>query len=385
MADAIELTGRLSLLGSGAEARPGDLGYLPGGNNTLLLDQESLRLMLDDTGESGEWSLHVKTLRQNFVRYPATVQQPSSPFRSDKLSGDWQSYQTGNHSNRIGYEVDRAFYKYRRDSISVSVGRQPVDWGSGRFWQPLNIFGSFAPTSLDTDYKPGIDAAVAEWFPSAFSSLTAVFVPALNRQLATQASGAVHYRRQVGDSSEMALLAGSVLGSSVSGASFETDFSGIGWRLEGLYTTAKRGSLFWITGIDYQFEDSTIVTVEWYENSAGAVRESQLATVVNDPLVLYGLQQHLGRHVLGIAASRDMTPLLSGNYTLLGSILNDAANSISSSLLHQLSLTYSLSNESDLLLALLLTTGKGLDPLGTPQSEFGHIPASITARYRIYF
>ncbi len=382
---AVELTGRVSLLGSGAHASPGDLGYLPGGNNTQLLDQESLRLMLDDTGKGSEWSVHFKVLRQNGVRYPVSSLQASDLFRSDKLSGNWQNEQTGYHTSRIRYEFDRAFYKLRAKDVTLSVGRQPIDWGSGRFWQPLNVFGAFAPTDLDTDYKPGIDAAVLKWFPSSFSSLTAVFVPPLNRQVVTRASGAVHYRRQVGVSSELTLLGGSVLGSSIAGGSFETDLGGVGWRIEGRYTTAKHGSVFWITGIDYQFSDGTTLTAEWYENSAGAASEAELAGIVNEQAVRYGLQQQLGRHVLGISLNKDLTPLLTGNYLFLASGLRNAAGGISLSTLHQLSLTYSLSNESDLLFALLVTTGKGLNTAGVVQSEFGSIPASAMLRYRRYF
>ena len=384
-AHAVEMTGRLSLLGAAGQARPGDLGYVPGGDNRQLLDQESLRLMLDQADATGEWSVHAKLLRQNAVRYPVTDLGPSDLFRSQHLSGYWQNDQTGGHTRRIGYEIDRAFYRLRLQHLTLSVGRQPIDWGSGRFWQPLNVFGAFAPTDLDTDYKPGIDAAVATWFPSAFSSLTAVYVPVLNRQLTTRASGALRYRRQVGQNSELSLLAGSVLGDRVAGGSFETDIGGVGWRLEGRYTTANHGSVFWITGIDYQFADSTTLTLEWYENSAGAASEADLARVVGERAVRYGLQQQLGRHVLGVAVNRTLTPLLTGNYLLLGAGLKNAGGGVSISTLHQLSLVYSLSNESDLLFALLVTSGKGASAAGVPQSEFGHIPANAMLRYRLYF
>jgi len=382
---AVELTGRVSLLGSAADSRPGDLGYPPAGKHIQLLDQESLRLMLDDAGESGEWSLHFKAARQNFVRYPAPNLYASDLFRSDKLSGNWQNEQTASHTTRILYEVDRAFYKFRSQHAALSIGRQPIDWGSGRFWQPLNVFGAFAPTDLDTDYKPGIDAVSLEWFPSSFSSLTAVFVPALNRQLVSSASGAVHYRQQVGEASEVAVLAGSVLGAHVAGASFETDIGGIGCRLEGIYTTAKQGSVFWVAGFDYQFGDSTTLTVEWYENSAGAAGETALAGIASDQAMRYGLQQHIGRHVLGLSLNRPLTPLLTGSYLLLGSALKNTTGGISASLLHQASLSYSLSNESDLLFSLLVATGKGVTTAGMLQSEFGHVPASGMLRYRLYF
>ncbi|MBW6493275.1 MAG: hypothetical protein K0B16_01740 [Burkholderiaceae bacterium] len=55
------------------------------------------------------------------------------------------------------------------------------------------------------------------------------------------------------------------------------------------------------------------------------------------------------------------------------------------SLPHQLSLVYSLSNESDLMLALQSATGKSLSAAGLPQSEFGHLPLQLTLRWRSYF
>jgi hypothetical protein len=385
MAQAAKFTGRLSLLGGAGQAYPGDLGYVPGGNHSLLFDQESLRLMLDQADAESEWSIHAKLLRQNAVRYPVTDVGPSDLFRSDRLYGHWQIDQTPSHTTRIGYEIDWAFYKLRWQHLLLSVGRQPIDWGSGRFWQPLNVFGAFAPTDLDTDYKPGIDSAVLTWFPSAFSSLTAVYVPVLNRSLTTHASGVLHYRSQVGTTSQLELLAGSVLGDRVAGASFETDIGGMGWRVEGRYSSANHGSVFWITGIDYQFADSTIVTLEWYENSAGAASEADLTRVSSEPAVHYGLQQQLGRHVLGLGLNRTFTPLLTGNYLLLGSGLKNASGGVSFSLLNQLSLIYSLSNESDLMFALMVTSGKGVNAAGVPQSEFGYIPPNAMLRYRLYF
>ena len=92
--------------------------------------------------------------------------------------------------------------------MTFSVGRQAIDFGSGRFWQPLNVFGSFTPTDLDTDFKPGIDAARLDWFTSDFSSLSAVyaFSPKDNTTISTgkTTNSALHYRSQVGEQSEYA-------------------------------------------------------------------------------------------------------------------------------------------------------------------------------------
>jgi hypothetical protein len=294
---------------------------------------------------------------------------------------------SANTSTRIGYEIDRLFYKHRFGSVTVGIGRQPVDWGTGRFWQPMNVFGAFAPTTLDTDYKPGIDGAVLDWFPSAFSSLTFAYVLSPDGS-ALEDSGAVRYRRQVGERAEMTLLAGRVIGNDVLGASLEGDWRGIGWRIEGVHYRLPQSderALFWIAGLDYQIDDSTLITAEWYDNSRGATHEADLPEALGDPLVVYRLQQHIGRRVLGIGLTRTITPLLQGSYTMLASLLEDADDNPAISTLHQLNFVYSVSNESDLLLSLLLASGKGLDGQTLPRSEFGQLPPTVTVRFRRYF
>jgi len=388
-AHSAEFTGRASLFGSAARAGPGDVGNTGTGDKTLTADQQGLRLMLDAAENAAEWSVHVATARLHMRGMPSSVRHSSELFRYIDGSADWVDKRDGNSATRIGYEVDRAFYKRRFGPVAVTLGRQPIDWGSGRFWQPLNVFGAFAPTALDTDYKPGIDAAVIDWFPSAFSSLTAAYVLAPRHNAAVDDSAAIHYRRQVGERSEIALLAGKVIGNDVVGASFESDWAGVGWRIEGVRYDLKQTrekSLFWIAGVDYQFSGGTLISAEWYDNSHGATSENSLTGMLSDPLVASGLQQQLGRRVLGLSASKDITPLINTSYKLFASALKDAVGDrTTTSLLHQLSFVYSVSNESDLLLSFLYATGKGLNPQGQPRSEFGHQPAGVTLRFRYYF
>jgi len=255
------------------------------------------------------------------------------------------------------------------------------------FWQPLNVFGAFAPTDLDTDYKPGIDAAVLAWYPSAFSSLTTAYVFGPRQSSSLDNSAAVYYRGQVGEASELSLLAGRVLGKRIYGGAFESAWGGMGWRVEGAHYTLETNReefLFWIAGIDYQFGDGTLVAVEWYHNGHGADSEGDLPGVWSDPLVGYGLQQQLGERLLGLTLERDISPLLHGGYTLLAAALDDARDRLAGSFLHQFTLTYSLSNESDLLFSVLTASGKGLDDGGV-RSEFGHLPSAVTLRLRYYF
>jgi hypothetical protein len=386
---AVELSGRLSLLGSLAQAGPGEYYDIENNDDheTLTADQQSARLMLDGYEQDKEWSLQFKVARKHWHGFE---QLPSSAaaFRYRDAAEDWYEQSSQNSTTSIGYELDRLVYKHHFDTITVGLGRQPIDWGSGRFWQPLNVFGAFAPTDLDTDYKPGIDALNLGWFPLPYSSLNAVFVPKSDEHPAAQASGAIYYRGQVGERLELSLLGGHVLGNRVIGGAFESHWRGMGWRIEGTHYTLKSTQekfLFWIAGIDYQFENATLISVEWYENDHGTTTQEGLIEMINDPLVRYGLQPYLGEHLLGLTLERDMTPLLQGSYTLLATALRDEQDHLESSLLHQFTLNYSLSDESDLLVSLISASGEKLNPAGVVQSEFGHIPTTLTLRIRFYF
>lgn len=386
--EAVEVTGRFSMLGSTAQAESGDVGYVTAESRVLTADQQSLRLMIDGVGEDHEWSIHAKAARKHQSGYVSPSIRSSDLFRYDDGSGAWLDDSNATDSTHAGYELDRAVYRYHFDTASLGIGRQPIDWGSGRFWQPLNVFGAFAPTDLDTDFKSGIDALSLDWYPSTFSSLSAAYVFSPQDNDLLEDSGALYYRHQVGVSSEMSLLAGSIVGNRAIGGSYESSWQGMGWRIEGAHYNLEESdedALFWIAGIDYQFDNGTLIAAEWYENSRGATHVSDLASMQTDQLVLYGLQQQLGRQVLGITMAKDLTPLLHGGYTLLVSSLKDDEGKLSTSLLHQLNLTYSVSNESDLLLSLLMPNGRGLNQLDQVQSEFGHIPASLTLRLRFYF
>uniref|UniRef100_Q31IJ5 Uncharacterized protein n=1 Tax=Hydrogenovibrio crunogenus (strain DSM 25203 / XCL-2) TaxID=317025 RepID=Q31IJ5_HYDCU len=381
----MDFTGRFSMLANTAQASEGQIGYINKDQNTLSADQQSLRLMLDNHSEQTEWSVHLRMRRQQLTGFSNTASHYTDLFRYQPLSEDWISQQTSTSSLKAGYEIDRAVYQYHFKQSVISAGRQPIDWGVGRLWQPMNVFGAFAPTDLDTDFKPGIDSVTYDWYPTAFSNLTAAFVLTNKDQkrIDTQNSFAIHYRNQIGDASELLLLASQVIGNQVYGGAIETAWQGIGVRLEAVYahlTEHNKDTFFWVGGLDYQLNDKTTVLFEVYDNSHGATSYQELTAMQTDPLVVFGLQPQLSRHMIGVGITHEITPLWQTSYTLLGSLLTD-----SMSFLHQLNLTYSVSNESDLLISAMVANGATMNSSGDIQSEFGATPNSVTARLRFYF
>ncbi len=387
---AVELTGRYAMFGVTALAQQGDSGYTSA-NRILAADQHSLRLMLDNTGNHHAWSIHVKTRRLQLEHVALDTHRAAELFRLDPLANEWLKQDTNTTTSRLGYETDRLSWQYYFNHADITLGRQALDWGSGRFWQPFNIFGSFAATELDTDYKAGIDAIRINGYPSNFSSISAVYAfAAPDIAIAgQQANAALYYRRQIGEQSELSLLAGNVITYQVAGVAMESSWGGMGWRIEATHTRSPQGraSLYWIAGVDYQFSGSTTLTAEWYDNSRGAQDIPALLAqdIRNDPLLKYKLQPHLARHLIGLNLATTLTPLLNARYTLLLSPMNNNRGETEISMLQQLDIVYSISNEADLLIAALFANGRGLNSAGQPQSEFGHLPTSLSLRLRFYF
>ena len=102
-----------------------------------------------------------------------------------------------------------------------------------------------------------------------------------------------------------------------------------------------------------------------------------LARVVTEPAFREGRLLQLSRRVLALGAGRDFLGLWNASYTLFGAALRDEAGERHGSALHQLTLTYSVSDNAEAVFSLVTASGRGLAADGTVRSEFGHVPNSL--------
>ncbi|MDH4122251.1 MAG: hypothetical protein OEV94_11145 [Deltaproteobacteria bacterium] len=379
-------------------AGPGQMGYVAPDADAYQGGAQRLRWM-------GEWNLakglHLEShltaaVADNPLGNPAAVdlsaQTGAGLFRAQSLR--WPLYSSTTQTVSSYAEIDRLKLTWEEGDWEVRLGRQPIAWGAGRFWQPTDVFGAFSPTEVDTTFKPGVDALVLSWFPGRLSQLSAAWVahPSVHPERSDHL--ALHFRQQVGEESEMTLLAAQAAGMDALGGSLESTWFGAGVRVETLRFAPHKpqdpaspapGS-FTVAGADYQFANETLLAVEIYHHTLGAVREDQLPLVAVSPAVLAGLQKHLSQNVAGVTVSRKLDPLLTGALVLLAAPL-DTPQGVEWSTLRQLALTYSISDEADALIVVMSGTGKGLStaPTPLPQSEFGALPSVLSARIRFYF
>ncbi|MBK7581660.1 MAG: hypothetical protein IPI67_15810 [Myxococcales bacterium] len=74
----------------------------------------------------------------------------------------------------LATETEWAYAAWLAGSVTISVGRQPVSLGRGRIWRPWDVVSSFSLTEVDTEYKPGVDAARFDFSPSSSTTLSVI-------------------------------------------------------------------------------------------------------------------------------------------------------------------------------------------------------------------
>ena len=70
--------------------------------------------------------------------------------------------------------IDRASVRYRRDHLDVRVGRQPVSFGTGYIFRPMDLVAAFSGTEVDQEYKPGVDAARVDAYAGVSNTMSLV-------------------------------------------------------------------------------------------------------------------------------------------------------------------------------------------------------------------
>ncbi len=367
-----------------------DIGYDPDKKrNIYTRDEESARLIFSGRVNAElSWEAQYFNERQASILPVTSAPVDTSLFRIKNGRYYFVEDYKGDNRTNWYHEIDRLSAKYEYGNYSTVVGRQAITWGSGRFWQPTDVFGAFSPLELNREYKPGIDAIKFNFFPNFESGLTLAYVFGNRDEKDFEDSAALNYRTTLGQASEVTLLAGKIVGAVTGGGSIETSWLGIGWRLESILfkePEKEKPDNFSIAGLDYQFSNGLIIGLEYYYNTLGANKESELLESASQATFINGQQKHLGQNIVGFAFSKNLTPLLTGNYNLLGARLEDTDANTSWSTLHQFFFNYSIADEADALLAFHYGTGKGLDNFGLPRSEFGHVPATVNLRLRYYF
>ena len=178
-ARGVEMAGRVKLFSS-VQVLPKTDVLEPSTGDYLTDVRLDFRMMFKQSFESFRIELD-PTL--SWVGGEATGLLASSGLPLDQLPGtdtqrlfDWSNVLVDTKDHRVVSRIDRLSVSYRQPSWSLSAGRQAVSWGNGLAFQPLDLFSPFAPTTIDREFKPGVDSILFDALIGSSSELQLLYI-----------------------------------------------------------------------------------------------------------------------------------------------------------------------------------------------------------------
>ncbi len=240
-------------------------------------------------------------------------------LRYQAFDGRWRWHDS--NTVRAWLTWDRFNVKLALPFADITLGRRAITFGKAYFWNPLDVFLSFDPTSFDRDYKRGVDALRVDIPIGDFSGVTLVGV------LGRPDGGHADYR-SAGLARlftnfldwDFAVQAGKVYGGFHTGLGAAGELGPIEAPIEAAYFWPLPGlrpddaiaipeGITAVVGVGRSFAllDRTLILQGEYLFNRAA-NGLPLADALT--LVAKGLRWQASEHVVGAMASYELTPLL---------------------------------------------------------------------------
>lgn len=167
------------------------------------------------------------------------VPSPADPFLGEESpSFVWE------------HELDRLAFVFSLPGVDLTLGRQAVGWGLGRFFAPLDLFAPMSPTDLDREERRGVDAArlTLALSPTAFLEVVAVSGAERDEagepEVTWRASALAWLVRAEVRGVDLMLAAGKLGPDRVAGAAVSGQLLGVTLRAEATLTVLESGERF---------------------------------------------------------------------------------------------------------------------------------------------
>jgi len=271
----------------------------------VTTDLNRLRFMLDGGDHAWQWHISYdhELLYGGAVRDPAfaAVRQLSEPTFLDasativrSQSVEWQ------------HKLYRAWLQYKKHHWDVVLGRQRIAWGSGRIWNPSDRFNPVQVTALEADQKLGVDAASVSYSYTDFASVQWLVAPAQTRRGVSR-KWALRWQDTM-KQTDVALWLGEIAQERVLAMDITGNIGDATGRFEWQQSWhGKQGSFGqFIVGLDGTwtspvFSEGLYLAAEYFYN--GSPNATPQHVLQSDML------QSRSRHLLGMLAAYDVTPL----------------------------------------------------------------------------
>lgn len=279
----------------------------------------------------------------------------------------------------ITQKIDRLALGYTTANFVIRVGRQALTWGAGMVFHPMDLVDPFAPDTVDTEYKPGVDMAYMQWLFGDGSDLQFIAVPRAPMTSGTPtwdaSTFALHYHRAFGELDTTLLLARDH-GDWTSGVGLSGSLGGAVWNAEVIPTVEADGAvrisgLANISSATTLFGRNATVFAEYFHNGFGVAAKGTAYDALPADLkdrLLRGQVFNTSQDYAAGGMTLEWTPLLSLSPSII-------ANLDDGSFYAAAEANWSLSDNADLIAGAQV-------PIGPAGTEYGGLPASgSTAPY----
>ncbi|MBM4168605.1 MAG: hypothetical protein FJ215_05555 [Ignavibacteria bacterium] len=300
-----------------------------------------------------------------YIESPVNIFTSGDKSRRQIVDLTWNPISTPNHS--LVHFVDRLFVRQSLGAIEITLGRQRISWGSGRFWNPTDLFNPLNPTVFSKIEKDGIDGLLVKLFLGSFSDLSVVYNPEDNLK-----NGNVGARIRSNISEfDLSVVGGRFDDRMIVGGDFAGNFFDAGIRGEILVASSRNRDrpefLKYVFGLDHQFTPDVYALFEFHFNGEGKSETQQYEM----SRLLAGEVLNVGRQYLLLQSIILVHPLVSLSVVSLSNI-GDRSGMLGGSV------TYAWTNEC--------TVGMGGQLFyGNDLTEYWYYPKTLYVRADLFF
>ena len=268
---------------------------------------------------------------------------------------------------RLNHFIDRLYFKQNFKAGNIILGRQRISWGTGRTWNPTDLFNPNNPANFSKIEKDGADAVSLNYYFGSFTDLNIVFNP--NEKI-SNSNFAARFRTNVGEY-DFSLMSGRfdkriVAGLDLAGNLFES-----GIRGEGIISFDENNTsdnfIKFILGIDYQFTAELYALIEYHFNGQGKTDKQNYDV----QKLASGEILNLNKNYLNVSGNYQLSPLLSFGLSNIFN-LNDGSGIIA------LTANYSIITD------LYVNAGSQIT-YGSEFSEYWYFGSSFYMQIEYYF
>lgn len=286
--------------------------------------------------------------------------------------------------------TDRLMLRAALPGVDVTLGRQPVSFGTGLFFAPMDLVNPFFPTTIDTEYKPGVDAARVDGYIG-MSRLTAVAAYAgqggeleglEDLNLATNAQVTVGI-------TDINLFYGAIRADHVFGVGTASSVGPVGIHGDATLTLPDSDDedpfARVVLGADGRPGEKIFLSGELYLQTLGTDDPTAYLDQLAGDRYARGELWTVGRYYAAISMAYELMPLVN----LSGAVI---ANVADPSAFISPGISWSISDNADAVAGAYVGVGErpeidtsGFVPAITTRSEFGLYPATAFLQLRSYF